>query len=43
MRQELQSEHMAANTRSVLSEVANHRLDPYAAADELFGLLTHPA
>jgi LAO/AO transport system kinase len=43
MRQELQSERVAGTTRHVLGEVANHRLDPYAAADELFGLLTDQA
>jgi LAO/AO transport system kinase len=43
MRHDLQSEHVADRTRSVLGEVANHRLDPYAAADELFGLLTDRA
>jgi LAO/AO transport system kinase len=43
MRHELQSVHMADNTRLVLSQVANHQMDPYAAADELFGRLTDRA
>jgi LAO/AO transport system kinase len=43
MRKELQSEPLARTTGLVLGEVANHRLDPFAAADELIGLLTDPA
>jgi LAO/AO transport system kinase len=43
MRLQLQADRLADTTRSVLGEVAGHRLDPYAAADELIGLLTRPA
>jgi LAO/AO transport system kinase len=43
MRKKLQSEPLGRTTGLVLGEVANHRLDPFAAADELIGLLTDPA
>ncbi|MEA2546360.1 MAG: GTPase, partial [Chloroflexota bacterium] len=39
LRARLHEGRLAASTASTLSEVAEHRLDPYAAADELLGRL----
>ncbi|HUQ77393.1 MAG TPA: methylmalonyl Co-A mutase-associated GTPase MeaB [Patescibacteria group bacterium] len=38
-RARLRSPELAVSTRATLAEVAGHRLDPYAAADELLGRL----
>ena len=39
LRDQLHAESLRATTRQTLSEVAAHRLDPYAAADELLARL----
>ena len=40
LRERLHDEHRDAATQKTLAAVADHRLDPYAAADELIGRLT---
>jgi putative protein kinase ArgK-like GTPase of G3E family len=40
LRERLRDERHDAATRETLAAVADHRLDPYAAADELIGRLT---
>ncbi|HET9345071.1 MAG TPA: hypothetical protein VFO05_05150, partial [Candidatus Limnocylindrales bacterium] len=43
LRAQLLSERNGAGTRDLLDDVANHRLDPFAAADQLIARLGEPA
>ena len=43
LRARLLSEADGAGTRGILDDVANHRLDPFAAADQLIARLGDPA